>query len=342
MKKHIFTIGVFTLFILAANAQGLSDKKESDPGYLGTYSLYLENNRSESFRLFQGDTTAADTAWKFGGLVGLNFSQAAFINWASGGQNSIAYTVLGNAYAKYDKGKSRWITSLDLAYGQTRVGEDGRFRKTDDRIELSSKYGYEINEKVYWSALLNFRSQFDEGFNLPNDSVSISEFMSPGYLQVALGIDYIPTENFSVMVSPLASKMTFVMNQRMADVGQFGVDPAEFNELGEKTQDGANFRYELGASLTAMYSVKFARESISFSTKLQLFSNYLEKPENIDVNWETLLSFKINDYLNASISTLLLYDDDIDIVEEVDGETKVGPRTQFREVFSIGLAYTIK
>lgn len=342
MKKQLFAIGLLTLFVLSVNAQGLSDQKEEEPGYLGTYSLFLENNRSESFRLFQGDTTAADTAWKFGGLIGANLNQAAFVNWASGGQNSIAYTVLANAFAKYEKGKSRWITSLDLAYGQTRVGGEGPFRKTDDRIELSSKYGYEINEKVFWTALLNFRTQFDEGFNLPNDSVPISEFMSPGYLQIALGIDYIPTENFSVMVSPLASKMTFVMNQRMADAGQFGVEPAEFNEFGEKTQDGANFRYELGASLTAMYSVKFAKESISFSSKLQLFSNYLEKPENIDVNWETLLSFKINNYLNASISTLLIYDDDIDIVEEVDGETEVGPRTQFREVLSIGLAYTIK
>ena len=132
------------------------------------------------------------------------------------------------------------------------------------------------------------------------------------------------------------------MNQRMADAGQFGVEPAAFNDLGEKTADGENFRYELGASLIAMYNTQFWDESIAFSTQLQLFTNYLDRPENIDVNWEALLSFKINDYLNASISTLLIYDHDIDIAVETDDGVEVGPRTQFKEVLSIGLAYTIK
>ena len=342
MKKWSIALGAILMAFIAAKGQGLSDNGDGKIKSLGTYSLYLENNRSESFRLFQGDTAKVDTTWKFGGLVGLNFNQAAFVNWAAGGENSISYTALGNAYAKYAKGKSRWITTIDLAYGQTRLGDGGPLRKTNDRIELTSKYGHKLSEDIYMSALLNFRTQFDEGFALPNDSVSISEFMSPGYLSIALGIDYIPAENFSVMVSPVTSKMTFVMNQRMADAGQFGVEPAEFNELGDKTADGENFRYELGASLIAMYNTQFWDESVAFSTKLQLFTNYLDRPENIDVNWEALLSFKINDYLNASISTVLIYDHDIDIAVETDDGVEVGPRTQFKEVLSIGLAYTIK
>lgn len=342
MNKLLFAFGALLIATASVNGQGMSEKKSTDSGYLGTYSLYLENNRSEAFRLFQGDTTRKDTAWKFGGLVGVNVSQAAFINWSAGGENSIAYTLLGNAFARYEKGKTLWVNSLDVAYGQTRIGDGGKFQKTDDRLEVTSKYGYKVSKSVYVSALGNFRTQFDKGYKLPNDSVSISEFMSPGYLTLALGIDYVPNDNFSVLVSPVASKMTFVNNQRLADAGQFGVEPAMFNEFGDKTADGENFRFELGASLIAMYNTKLWKESIAFSTKLQLYSNYLDQPENIDVNWEALVSFKINDFLNASVGTLLIYDHDIKITEEVDGEIKSGPRTQFKEVLSIGLAYTIK
>ncbi len=341
MNKFYVVICAIYFSVPDVNAQGLSDKKEVEPSSLGTYSLFLENNRNEAFRLFQ-DTTTVDTTWQFGGLVGLNFSQSAYINWAAGGENSIAYTALLNAFLIYTKGNSRWATTLDLAYGQSRIGDVGALRKIDDRIEFNTKYGQKMTETLFLSALLNFRTQFDKGFNLPNDSVHFSEFMSPGYLTLALGIDYIPSDNFSLMVSPVSSKMTFVMNQRMADNGDYGVEPAEYDEFGDKISDGENFRFEFGASLMARYSAAFAKESIHFSTKLQLFSNYLEKPENIDVNWEGLLTFKINDFLNASVAAELIYDDDIHMVEIVDGEEHVGPRTQFKEVLSIGLAYTIR
>ena len=341
MKNLYFITAALLCLAASAQGQGLSDKKNNTQESLGTYSLFLENNRNESFRLFQ-DTATVDTTWQFGGLLGLNFSQSAYFNWAAGGENSIAYTALLNAFMIYAEGNSRWATTLDLAYGQSRIGDGGALRKIDDRIEFNTKYGQKMTETLFLSALLNFRTQFDRGYNLPNDSVHFSEFMSPGYLTLALGIDYIPSDNFSLMISPASSKMTFVMNQRMADNGDYGVDPAEYDAFGNKISDGENFRFEFGASLMARYTTAFANESIHFATKLQLFTNYLEKPENIDVNWEGLLTFKINDFLNASIAAELIYDDDIHMVEIVDGEERIGPRTQFKEVLSIGFAYTIR
>jgi len=346
MKNFLTVLGMLAISV-GVVAQGMSDKKKiSNSGPLGTYSLFLENNRNEAFRLFQDSEDAdRDTTWQFGGIIGVNFNQAAFINWAAGGENSIAYNALGNAFMRYEKGKTLWVTTLDLAYGQTKLGT-GPLRKTDDRIELNSKYGHKINDKVFWSGLMNFRTQFDKGFDFPNDSVSISEFMSPAYLTLALGIDYVPHKSFSVMVSPATSKMTFVNNQRMADAGQFGVEPADFDELGTKIRDGENFRFELGASLTAAYVTSFSEDRIAFSSRLQLFSNYLDRPGNIDVNWETLLTFKVNKFLNVSLATMLIYDHDIIIREVVDADDpsqdKFGPRTQFREVLSVGLSYTIK
>lgn len=341
MKKFYISIATVLMAVTAGSSQGLSDKNEKEQSSLGTYSLFLENNRNEAFRLFQQDTTEIDTTWQFGGLVGLNLSQSTYSNWAAGGENSLSYTALFNAFSIYTKDKSRWSSTLDLAYGQSRIGDGGPFRKIDDRIEFNTKYGYELSEEFFLTALLNFRTQFDKGYNLPNDSVHFSEFMSPGYLTLALGLDYIPNDNFSAMLSPVSTKMTFVTNQRMADDGDFGVEPAEYNDEGAKIQDGENFRFEFGATFIARYNNSFANESIMFSTKLQLFSNYLEKPENIDVNWEGLLSFKINDFLNASIAAQVIYDDDIRITEVEDGEIRTGPRTQYRQVLSIGLAYTL-
>lgn len=339
MRNYYLTLILFFITTSLLCGQGFDNKNEQMS--METYSLFLENNHKNTLSLFQ-DTTTVDTTWQYGGMVGLNFSQSAYVNWAAGGENSISYTALFNAFLKYQEGNSRWITTLDLAYGQSRIGEGGRMRKIDDRIEFNTKYGQKMTETLFLSALLNFRTQFDKGYNLPNDSVHFSEFMSPGYLTLALGLDYIPAENFSVMLSPVAAKMTFVLNQRMADAGDYGVEPAEYNAFGEKISDGENFRFELGASFIARYNVSLIEESINFSTKLQLFSNYLEKPENIDVNWEGLLTFKINDFLNASIAAELIYDDDIHIVTVEDGETHSGPRTQFREVLSIGLAYNFR
>jgi hypothetical protein len=345
MKKLIF--GTLALFLATSAIAdgGTEEKKKNDNPYLGTYSLFLENNRNEAFRLFQGSESERDTSWKFGGIVGLNFNQVAFVNWAAGGQNSIAYTAIGSVFARYEKGKSLWVTSLDLAYGQSKLGRD-KLRKTDDRIELNSKYGYKIDDKWFASALLNFRTQFDKGYNLPNDSVVISDFMAPAYLTFGLGIDYVPNENFSIMASPLTAKITFVSNQTLANAGQFGMEPAVFDTAGNILTIGANVRYELGAALNAVYTNKFYKDNIFFSSRLGLFSNYMDRPENIDVNAEAMLTLKVNKFMNVSIAALLIYDHDITIREVVDvndpTQDRFGPRTQFKEVLSVGISYTIK
>ena len=89
-------------------------------------------------------------------------------------------------------------------------------------------------------------------------------------------------------------------------------------------------------------------ENISFQTNLDMFSNYSENPQNIDVNWDNLLSLKINDFLSTTITTSLIYDDDIRIVDKDDagdpilnefGEETSGPRTQFKYVLALGVQY---
>lgn len=292
-----------------------------------------------------------DTSWTTGGTLGLNFTQTYLDNWASGGQSSISGTVLVSGFAKYAKGNVTWDNTIDLAYGLLRQGDSGGVLKTDDRIDFSSKYGRKASEKWYYSALLNFRTQFAPGYNIVNgvqdENQLISDFLAPGYGLLALGMDYKPSSKFTAFISPLTYKLTVVGNQDLADAGAFGVQAAEFNDLGEKIADGENLRSELGGFVKMEYKTDLV-ENVSLQTRIDLFSNYANNPQNIDINWETLISMKINKYLSTTISTQLLYDDDVDVVrgerqEVVDGETitiqDVGPAVQFKEVLAIGFNY---
>lgn len=275
------------------------------------------------------DSTAAPL-WKKGGTFSVNLTQVSLTNWAAGGQNSTSATGLVNLFAKYKKGTFTFDNTLDLAYGLLKQGESP-FVKSDDRIELASKAGLKaFNDQWYYTGLVSFRSQFADGFKNPlTDTVKISAAFAPAYIMVALGMDYKPNDDFSLFISPLTSKMTIVNDEVLSDAGAFGVDP------------GAVFRGEFGGYVKAAFSKKIM-ENVSLGTKLDLFSNYLENPQNIDVNWDLILSMKVNKYISASITTNLIYDDDIDISVDNDGDgviDAVGPRTQFKEVLGVGFSY---
>lgn len=283
---------------------------------------------------------AVDTSWKKGGIIGLNFTQVSLSNWAAGGQNSISGIALFNYYANYNKGKNIWDNTIDLGYGLTQNGDADPI-KSEDKIDLSSKYGRYAFKHWYYSAMLGFKSQFTPGYNYPNDSVKISNFMAPAYITVALGMDYKPNDNFSLFIAPLTGRIIIVNDKDLADAGAYGVDPAEYNDLGEKTKDGDMMRNEFGALLRALYK-KDILENVNLQTKLELFSNYIDEPQNVDVNWEVLLSMKVNKYITATLATQLLYDDNtiVTIDKNDDGIIdEAGPRTQFKEVLGVGFSY---
>jgi hypothetical protein len=278
---------------------------------------------------------AQDTTWKTGGLVGINMSQVSLTNWAAGGFSSISGNAALNLFANMKKGKNTWDNTLDLGYGLLKQGDDGDVQKTDDRIDFASKYGREAwNPKWYYSALANFRTQFTEGVDADNNR--ISDLLAPAYVLASLGLDYKPNDNFTVFISPVTAKFTIVNDQDLANVGAFGVQAAEFNDLGEVVTEGEKSRSEFGGYLKSQYT-KDIMENVNFITKLDLFSNY-ENPTYIDVNWDALIGMKVNDYINVTLGTTMLYDHDIKITDS-DGET--GPRTQFRQIFGVGFAYAL-
>jgi len=278
----------------------------------------------------------APKKWARSGDIGLNFSQSHLSNWAAGGDNALNWQGIFNYNANYAHENNKWDNNISLALGYSHLG-DAKAIKTDDKIELNSLYGYKATEKLFYSLAFSFKTQFADGFDYKNDSTNrISGFMVPAYATLGLGLEYVPNANFSINFAPLTGRITIVNDQDMADAGAFGVDPAEYDEItGDKINDGKTTRFEFGAKMTAKLDVKIA-ENVSFNSKLELFSDYLKNPQNIDVDWQNLITMKVNSWLNANITAHLIYDDDIMITDK-DGN--IGPRTQFKEVLSIGLSY---
>lgn len=291
------------------------------------------------------DTAKVASAWKRGGVAGLNFSQTYLSNWQGGGQNAINGTLLLNYFANYKKAKWTWDNTFDAAYGLTRLGESGTLQKTDDRIEINSKVGRNTQLlNTYWAGIVTFRTQWDAGYDYAETpSPLISDPFAPAYVLAGLGIDYKPGKAFSAYISPVTNKTTIVDNQRLANAGAFGVAPATYDDNGNLLTLGQTSRFEVGGFIKMQYS-RNIMQNVKLNTKIDLFSNYLNKPQNIDVNWETLIAMKINKFLSASISTHLIYDDDIrmNIDSNKDGITdKTGPRIQLKEVFALGIQYQI-
>jgi len=270
----------------------------------------------------------------------LNFSQTSLTNWAAGGQNSIAGNGLVSLFANYKKKKMFWANSLDLGYGMLRQGKDD-VRKTDDKIDLFSKYGREASGNWFFAGLFSFKTQMTPGYNYPNDSIIISDLLAPAYALFAVGMDYKPTDNLNLFISPLTGKFTYVNSEILANEGAFGVTPAEYDDLGTLIKKGSKTRAEVGGYVRFSYK-KELFENVTVDNKLDLFSNYLNNPQNIDINWEVLISLKVNKFITATISTHLIYDDDIMIEVDTNGDgtpDRKGPRTQFKEVFAIGFSY---
>jgi len=275
-----------------------------------------------------GQTAESDTTknWKIGGTPSLTFNQVSLTNWSAGGKNSVAGTFLLNMYFNYSKEKFAWDNTFDLGYGLTKQGTDNMV-KTEDKIYFTSKLGYQVDgSKWYYTGLLNFKTQFDVGYNdPPENTLKLSEFMSPAYVNFSLGFDYKPNDNFSLYMSPLTSKMTIVMDDSLSTAGAFGV------------KEGENLRSEYGASVKLTAKKANLIQNVDVTTRLDLFSNLGDKPQNIDVDWELAFNMKVNDYLSAVASFNLIYDDDIKYINEA-GETK-GARAQFKQLFGFGVSY---
>lgn len=268
-------------------------------------------------------TVAADTIrpWKAKGNASFLFNQSTFDNWVSGGENNIS----GNAGINYDfnykKGDWSWDNKLIASYGLVKTRTSSFAKKTDDRIEFNSLLGKAINEVWNYSFFLNFKTQFTRGYKYDKDPNGVeireeyTDFMSPGYLSFGPGISWKKRDDFKFNLSPVASKLTFV------DAGRTLPNEAYFG-----VAEGKSVRYEFGANASAMYKFVLLA-NVSVENILNLYSNYVEDPQNVDLDYQVNIVLKVNKWLTTNIMFQTIYDDN------------AFQGFQIRQVFGVAINY---
>lgn len=294
---------------------------------------------ASALRAQEAETPAAETPapppspWKKGLFTSLTVNQIAFKNWAAGGKNSFAGTALFKGYANYKGDRAVWDNLLELGYGILRnKGED--IMKADDKIHLSSTYGYDAaKQKLYYSAGLDFKTQFAKGWIYGDDTTLVSKFMAPGYLSVSLGLLWKPVQQLSVNLSPLTGRFTFVSDTAFCT--KYGVD------------EGKKARPEFGATLKVLYDHTNIFKNVDYYLHANFFLNWLDHPGNIDVDIETGFNLKVNEWLTALVKVNMLFDDDIPYVEsytDEEGAVKTrerGARFQVKELVGVGVSFKL-
>lgn len=264
----------------------------------------------------QSQEVAKDSVkiWTAKGTISLLFNQSTYNKqWLGGGTSNIAGNFGLNYDLNYKKDDVVWDNKFILAYGLSKIKGDEKTAKTDDRLELNSVLGKKSTAKNwYYSAYFNFKSQMDTG--LDKNDLRISHFFSPAYFQMGPGMLWKKNNNVSVNFAPAAAKLILV-HRHFTDLGpSFGV------------LQGETTRFEFGASITAYYKFNLMT-NVSIENRLNLYSNYLDNPQNVDIDYQMNIAMRINKYLTANVALQAIYDDNS--VQAV----------QVRELFGLGINY---
>lgn len=274
--------------------------------------------------------------WNYRTEASFALNQGLVSNWVKGGENSISTALDITWFADYSN-KPMLISSNHFArikYGLIKSGDD-RIRKNIDLLETNSKFNHKAFGKFDFSGIMLFKTQVSMGYNYPNDSVPVSKFMNPAILTLGFGLDYKPNKSTSINFSPLSYKATFVPDTAVIDQTKYGV--------------AANRRskHEPGASFMITNEFRPVKNMV-ITNRLQLFTNYINNPQNIDVDWEMILQANINWFTDVRLNTHLIFDDDTKMpvfdkeknpVIGNDGLQKKTAKVQFKELLGLSFIF---
>ena len=332
--KKILVLALATLVGLAAYAQDDAQKAAADAA-----AAIAEAPQEEA-------AAPKPVYWTRSLMTNLNFAQTMLRDWAAGGSNNYTMTGYVDANANYAKDKMIWNNRLQIDYGFLYSADKPILQKVKDRIYFESKWGYETPiQHLSYSANFDFKTQIDNNYNYGTPAsetgdpsrqdwldarVLKSGLLSPAYSTLGIGLLWTPKPWFSLNVSPLTGGFVIVDNPELRKA--YGM---------ELEDDGVNYkssRFELGAQVKADANFTI-NDNLKYTTQLVLFSNYLKNPQNIRVNWDNKVFWKMAKFFTMTFSTNLIYDDTVWITND---EHPGGFRTwQLKEFFEIGFSYTI-
>ena len=276
--------------------------------------------------------------WKKGGDVSLNFSQTHLTNWVAGGENSLSLSTSANLYANYKKDKIIWENYAFMAFGTIKSG-DRKAVKNSDQINMGSRVGLQMAKNWYYTAALLGKSQFAPGYSYSaTDTIKISTFLAPAYVFLSLGLDYKPSSRFSISFSPAMGKATFVRSDDQTILLSAGISQ-------DLIDDGKRARYEFGGGIVFNLNGGFFSKKVTYSSQLELFSNYFEKPQNVDVVWDFQFRIALTKFVAAGVRINMMYYDNqktFTSEKQPDGtyqQMQHGAKLQVKEYFEIGLFY---
>lgn len=322
----------------------------------------------------QGDLKKVDTgekAWKFSGVTGLNAAATGLVNWAAGGNNNLNGVAYGRLRLLYHKDKIAWDNNADLEFGMSYIDQEyDKVQKSSDKINISSKFGYEFAKHWYATGLVGFNTQFAFGRTykgLEDMNPIISKILAPAYTDVSVGIDWKPNDIFSVYVSPIAGRFTTVsvsnsLNREynsMYPMENGGMEQAlkekysvwKYDDNNKKNYSN-NTRAELGFSLKGAVNYKY--KDLKVISTLGLYTPYAwdktiveetgryrdnnRRVGNFDVDWDVALSYQFLKYLQVTLSTSMKYYNGVMIANK-DGENPC-ERVQFKTILGVGVGYS--
>lgn len=306
--------------------------------YIITDTIFENNNRLRK---------TTNGYHRFESTFGITINQLAITHWAAGGESNASGRVSSNITYIYDRELFKYVLNGIFAYGMSNYTKEKRYEKSEDRCEISMTMSNN-NGNLNFTSIASLKTQFTNGYTYPNDSVPISGFFAPAYLNISAGYNYNYKDILSLYISPIAGKLTFVTNQKLADAGSYGVEAGYWNiQDGDSTWvHGKKSLTELGINVLIKYKQTF-RNNISIFSTLNLYNNYMDPNRknrwNIDVDWETGIKFTINKQISALLNIHIIYDDNVKftVTDIVDGTeiTKQKPILQFKESLGISFLY---
>jgi len=301
------------------------------------FICFTITTNAQSIIRTQKDTTY----WHNKNMAGLDFSQIAFVNWNAGGNTSISGLLKGNFSRKYIKRNILWNNELIFRYGVNK--QEGReLRKTDDGLALNSSFGFKTDpvSNWYFSGRFNFNTQLTNGYSYPNTKNAISKLFAPAYVFLGVGAEYNRKDlDLNFYFSPLTLKTTIVLDETLANKGAYGVTKAVYDVNDVIISHGKKSRNELGILLNNYWKTDIYK-NMELENRLTLYSDYINKFGNIDIDWQVNVNMVVNEYVRANIGFHLIYDDDIKAKKEINGvQENIGPKIQLKQVLGVGVTY---